>query len=204
MGTIKYVNESIISDTLCICFEYISHKYLKYKSCHVLELRDKTNAFFFNGINGLTTNFQETVNYLNKYISDHSITKVYLLGACQGSFPALMFGSYLACIAVFTFATIFSIDEDDVMKINDVRLLNAPGYREMLQSYQLKMNFFVHWKPDVQYYVFSCSGCADCAGQLTLLDHYDFHEKVQLNVYDNDVHCSDIMHFQNCVLSIIH
>jgi hypothetical protein len=68
---------------------YLSSLYLN--ECDLLFFIDKKQCWYHNGIDGLSKNITETIEYLNKKLDGYN--KIIFMGTSAGGYASILFGS---------------------------------------------------------------------------------------------------------------
>lgn len=80
-----------------------------YKASQILNenrifVRDLNQSWYQNGLPGISTNIDETVDFLRGKIASYSVEQVYFVGNSMGGFAAYLFASLLGMGRVIAFA----------------------------------------------------------------------------------------------------
>jgi len=77
-----------------IPFEFLTYLSSIYKdNCDLIFFKDARQCWYHKGIEDITTNIDETVNYINNIIKDGNYQKVIFMGVSAGGYGAILFGS---------------------------------------------------------------------------------------------------------------
>jgi len=115
-------------------FEFLKHLSQTFKDdCDMVFYIDKHQCWYHMGIDGITTNIDETVNYLNNMISD-KYDKVIFVGTSSGGYASILFGSICNHVT------------DVIAFIPQTRLLEAKDikYIEVLPFINNNVNYIIH------------------------------------------------------------
>lgn len=104
MSELKIINEN--SENLIVSFggmslemggippfEFLNYLSKTYKDVDLIFYIDKNQAWYHKGIDGISTNIDETVDYLNNIINRKNYKKVIFMGTSAGGYASILFGS---------------------------------------------------------------------------------------------------------------
>tara|TARA_B100000886_G_C20357592_1_gene463719 strand:- start:6 stop:1118 length:1113 start_codon:yes stop_codon:yes gene_type:complete len=91
------------------------------KNSNVLSLRDTEDNWYFNGIRGLSTDFNTNIIYLEKKIKESKSKKVTIIGECAGGFASILYGVKLNIDHVIAFNPQTYLDKETRSYYNDDR-----------------------------------------------------------------------------------
>jgi hypothetical protein len=105
-------------------FEFLNFLNINFKNCDKYFYIDKKTNRYHYGIDGITNNIDETVEYLKNIIFPYK--NVYFIGVSAGGYAAILFGSLLNITKIMAFIppTLCNI-------INDKRIFNQK-YSDLL------------------------------------------------------------------------
>ena len=89
-----------------------------------LFIRDITNNWYFKGINGLTTNYDENIYFLRNIIKESNCEKVTFIGEDSGGFASILYGTNLNVEKVLVFNPITFLDKETRLYYKDDRWNN--------------------------------------------------------------------------------
>jgi hypothetical protein len=83
---------------LCFCgvlpFEFLRYLQSNFTDkCDLVFFTDKHQCWYHKGLDGITTNVDETVAYINNITSAGNYEKVIFIGTSMGGYAAILFGS---------------------------------------------------------------------------------------------------------------
>ena len=73
--------------------QYVLVSTLEQENISTIYLKDQTNAWYFNGIRGLSTDVMSTVSGINDLLSKIKHTKTIFFGVSSGGFAAILYGA---------------------------------------------------------------------------------------------------------------
>lgn len=82
-------------------FEFVKYLSLYDSDCDLLFYIDKKQCCYHRGIEGITNNIEETVDFLNKKINKYD--KVIFMGTSAGGYASILFGSLCKVSNVISF-----------------------------------------------------------------------------------------------------
>jgi predicted esterase YcpF (UPF0227 family) len=78
-------------------FEFLNYLSKTYNNCDLIFFIDKNQCWYHKGIDGITSNIDETVEYLNKLLINKGINerykKILFMGISAGGYASILFGS---------------------------------------------------------------------------------------------------------------
>ena len=129
-------------------FEFLRFLHQKFPQYDKYFYTDQHQNWYHKGIAGISTNIEETRDYLQNVIRDYK--NVLFLGISAGGYAAILFGSMLQVTTILAF-------------IPQTRLKTCENGIEMNPSYLDLRNYIVH---STQYYIY---------GNPSILDENDHH-----------------------------
>ncbi|MFA6197309.1 MAG: YqiA/YcfP family alpha/beta fold hydrolase [Sulfurimonas sp.] len=88
---------------------------------HKIFILDKSNSWFHNGIENVTTNMDETIKFIQTIIQRENYSKILCVGASMGGYMALLIGKLINATNILAFSPQTCIDENNRKKFNDTR-----------------------------------------------------------------------------------
>lgn len=102
--------------------------FLELPNCHVVVLRDARRLFHLAGIEGLGSDYAESVAGLKKLIEELDVSKVALIGSSAGGYAALRFALDLDVRGVLAISPVTQINA------TDADLARYPGLRPIART----------------------------------------------------------------------
>ncbi len=91
------------------------------KNANILYVRDSKNKWYFNGIEGLSTDLETNILYLEKKIKESKSKKVTVIGECSGGFASILYGIKLNIDHIIAFNPQTYLDKETILYYNDER-----------------------------------------------------------------------------------
>lgn len=85
-------------------FEFKNFLTSNFGDVNFIFIRDMEQAWYFNGISGLSTNFDTNVEGIKKLIDDVEHSKVIFIGNSMGGYASILYGSLLNVDHILAFA----------------------------------------------------------------------------------------------------
>ena len=114
-------------------FEFLNYLSLIYKDkCDLLFYIDKHQCLYHKGIDGITSNIEETINYLNNKINNqiNKYEKVIFMGTSAGGYASILFGSLCNVNTVISFIPQTKLNKPVDKKYTDIteKINNTTNY----------------------------------------------------------------------------
>jgi len=94
------------------------------KKINKLLLRDKNNAWYHHGVEGLGKDVDETTVSIRKIIKEIKPSKIITIGQSMGGYAAIMYGALLEADKVISFGPLSCFDADKLEVLRDYRWLD--------------------------------------------------------------------------------
>jgi hypothetical protein len=138
-------------------FEFLKHLSQTFKDdCDMLFYIDKHQCWYHSGIENITTNIDETIDYLNNIISN-KYEKVIFIGTSAGGYASILFGSLCNHVS----NVIAFIPQTKLLMPKDVK------YGDVKQFMNTNVNYILHGdtainNPNDNHHISHCDHLKDC------------------------------------------
>ena len=89
--------------------------------CHKFFVRDFSNTWYFNGLQGISNNLETTLNFIKNGIKKSNANNIRVIGQGNGGFAALLFGTLLNANKIMVYNPVTYINPD-VLKSDDPKI----------------------------------------------------------------------------------
>lgn len=105
-------------------FEFKNFLTNNFGDINFIFIRDMEQAWYFNGIRGLSENIEENIKGIKEIIKDIPANKIIFIGNSMGGYASILYGILLNIDNVLAFAPQTFIDKDTRKKTGDDRWKN--------------------------------------------------------------------------------
>ena len=84
-------------------------------------IMDKSDSWYHNGIDGLTANINETIEFIQNIIAQKKYSKILCVGASMGGYMALLVGRVIGATNIVAFSPQTFLDDNNRKKYSDTR-----------------------------------------------------------------------------------
>ena len=160
-------------------FDFVTHLTNHNSNCDLIFYKDPIASWYHKGIDGITTNIDETKDYINKKITSGNYEKTIFIGSSAGGYAAILFGSLCNVSNVIAF-----IPQTNLHDIITCTLLEhtALNLRDILTKNSEYIDLKNIINKHTKYTLF---------GVHSLVDSSDIH---------CISHCKNISHYKNVVI----
>ena len=93
---------------------------------------DRHQCWYHNGLKGITTNIDDTIEYLKSIINGHTYDKIIFMGVSAGGYAAILFGSLCGATHVVSFIPQTILEEPINDKFKNLRDFINPKIKYLL------------------------------------------------------------------------
>jgi hypothetical protein len=137
-------------------FEFVNFLEKHYSNYERLFLLDIKSKWYFKGIDGISTNIDETLTYLKEIIRDFE--EVIFIGSSSGGYAAILFGSLLNVDRIIAFRPQTIITPNEYLTSEDI----DSSYSDLKPFINTTTKYFIYGDPDIKleidplHHVFHC------------------------------------------------
>lgn len=140
-------------------FEFLNYLSKTYKkNVDLYFFIDKHQSWYHKGIDGITTNIDETVLYLNSIINKKNYKKIIFMGVSAGGYASILFGSLCNVNSVIAFIPRTRLVFKNVERTNNI--VNKK-YKDLKTVINNQVEYILHGDLE-QKNIFGCHHISQC------------------------------------------